>query len=237
MPKADPKSLRTYAVLVGVLVAVKILFLAFPTRFPLADQAGAFSWVLIFFVSVLGLIGVYAAPRAGFPEMWDPRVSNAGRLGVSAIDGVVYGLVTVAVDIGHPSEVHLAFPLSVPFYTYGAIFLEILLRLFALPVLTLLLAKSLFRNRGWSAPFWIANVVTSWYEPWPQMMHDLASATRLETPGVVIQWVLSPLFIGNLVAGCLCRRYGFVSAVVLRLVFYAVWHVGYGGFRPFWLAL
>ena len=46
-----------------------------------------------------------------------------------------------------------------------------------------------------------------------------------------------PLFLANLLTGYIYRRFGFLSAVVLRLSFYAVWHVAYGGFRPFWLSL
>jgi hypothetical protein len=220
-------SLRTYAVLVAILVAVKLLFVAFPTRFPLADQAGAFAWPLVLGIALFGLAGLYVEPRAGFPSMWDARVSNGRRFGLPVLDGFVYGIVTVLVDLGQPADVHLPFPLSIPFYTYGAIFLEILLRLFALTVVTWLLGKVLPKE----AAFWIANVLTSWYEPWPQMMEELARATDLQKPGIVIDWILSPLYIGNLVTGYLYRRVGFLGPVVLRLVFYLVWHVAYGGFR------
>ncbi|HKR65252.1 MAG TPA: hypothetical protein VJZ00_16085 [Thermoanaerobaculia bacterium] len=230
----DKRSLRTYAVLVALLLAIKLLFLVLQSRFPLADQASAFSWPVVLAIIVMGVIGLYVEPRAGFPSMWDARVSNANRFGVPVIDGVVYGIVTVLADLGHPLDVHMAFPQSIAFYTFGAIFLEILLRLFALTTLTWLLG---IVTRRWNAAFWIANIVTSMYEPWPQMMGDLAHATRHEAPGVVIETILSPLFIGNLVTGWLYRRYGFLTCVVLRVVFYLVWHVTYGGFRPFWLSL
>ncbi|HYC61823.1 MAG TPA: hypothetical protein VEK79_19885 [Thermoanaerobaculia bacterium] len=237
MRSPDRRSLVTYGVLVAILISVKILFLILPSRFPLEDQASAFSWITILVIALLGVAGLYLEPRAGFPAMWDDTVSNAQRFGVPTLDGIAYGLVTVLGDLGHPDDVHMQFPQSIAFYMFGAIFLEILLRLFGLTLLTWFFGSIVMRGKAWNTAFWIANIVTSMYEVWPQMMGHLARATRLESPGVVIQSILSPLFIGNLVAGWLYRRYGFLTAIILRIVFYAIWHVAYGGFRPLWLSL
>jgi len=44
MNRVTPRTWETYAVLVGILILMKIVFILIPTTFPGADQAAAFSW-------------------------------------------------------------------------------------------------------------------------------------------------------------------------------------------------
>jgi hypothetical protein len=227
--RVAPESARTYGALVGVLVVVKALFLLLPTVFPGADQDEAFSWATIVSVSLAGLIGLVLTPRAGFPEMWDPRVSRRQRFVVPAIIGLVYGVETVLRDLAVPSPVHLRFPLSIPFYAYGAILLEIMLRLFAVTALTWLVSNVVLRGRGQAAAFWLAAVVAALYEPWPHIVEELHASPPIATPGIFVQWALQPLFVSNVVSAYVFRRYGFIAPLVMRLCFYLVWHILYGG--------
>src|SRR5918997_1703890 len=142
------RSTKTYLALVLFLVAVKILFLTFPTRFPLADQEGAFSWLTIGIVSALGFIGLVLARRSGFPDLWDAAVSNRQRFLIPALVGLVYGVITILYDLSDPSPVHLKLPSSIPFYAYGATLLEIMLRLFAVTFLVWLISNVIFRGSG-----------------------------------------------------------------------------------------
>jgi hypothetical protein len=226
----------TYAACVAILVAVKLFFLVVPATFPGADQATAFSWPLVIGVSVFGAIGLILSPYARIPDPWDPSVSDYQRFGLPVLDGFAYGLITVLRDLSRPSDVHLAFPASIPFYLFGGVFLEILLRLFGLTVLTLLLWKLLLRGRAYGAAFWTANVLVALYEPLPFIKEELAHSAHLAGPGILVDWALQPLFLANVLTGYLYRRYGFLNAVTLRVAFYAVWHVAYGGFRPYWLS-
>jgi len=221
----------TYAALVGILVLMKIVFTFIPTTFPGADQATAFSWPVILAVSAAGAIGVLLTPYARFPQPWEPSVSNTQRFAIPTLDGIVYGVITVLRDLAKPEDVHLAFPLSIPFYTFGATFLEIMLRVFGLTVLTALLWKVVLRSRAYEPAFWTANVVTSLYEPWPFIAQEISAATTVAVPGILVDWAFQPLFLANLLTGYIYRRSGMLSAVTLRLAFYAVWHVAYGGFR------
>ena len=227
----------TYAGLVCVLVLVKLIFLLIPTTFPGADQATAFTWPVVLVVSVLGAVGVALSRYARIPDPWDPDISASQRFVLPVLDGLAYGLITVLRDLGKPADVHLAFPWSVPFYAFGAVFLEVLLRVFALTVLTVLVWKVLLRGRAYGAAFWSANIVVALYEPMPFLATELSNSSRLAVPGIIVDWAFQPLFLANVLTGYIFRRYGMLSAVVLRLAFYAVWHVAYGGFRPFWLSL
>ena len=62
------------------MVAVKVIFLLFPTVFPLAEQEVAFSWTTILAIAVMGFIGLLLAQRTGFPEIWDTTVSRSPLL-------------------------------------------------------------------------------------------------------------------------------------------------------------
>jgi hypothetical protein len=230
-------TLLSYAGFLSALVFLKIFFLLVPTTFPLRSQTTAFSWGVIASVAGLGAVGLICTRFARFPEFWDQRISNLNRIAIPTTEGAIYGAITIFRDLASPVNVHLGFPLSIPFYTFGAIFLEILLRLFGLTVSTFLLWKLFLRGKWHNAAFWISNVAVSLYEPLPFIKQDLATATHLAVPGILVNWAFQPLFLGNVLTGYMYKRYGFIAAIVIRLAFYAVWHVAYGGFRSFWLSL
>ena len=222
-------STKIYIGLIAFLVAVKLIFLLFPTAFPLAEQAGAFSWLTIAAIALMGFVGLFLSRRAGFPDIWDARISNRQRFLIPTLIGLIYGVETVLRDLAAPSPVHLKLPLSIPFYAYGAIFLEIMLRLFAVTFLTWLISNVILRGRWQTAAFWIAAIVAALYEPMPHIQQELSNAASIAVPSIVIKWATEPLFIANLVFAYLYRKYGFLAAVVMRLSFYLIWHVIYGG--------
>ncbi len=227
--KRVSKSTQTYLGLIAFLVLVKIIFLLFPTAFPLAEQQSAFAWTTIAGVALMGLVGLFLSSRAGFPEMWDQHVSNRQRFIVPTLIGLAYGLITVVNDLADPSPVHLPLPLSIPFYAFGAIFLEIMLRLFAVTVIVWLLSNLLFRGRWQAQAFWIAAIIAALYEPLPHLREQLGAAPGIAAPSILLNWITEPLFVANLVAAWLFRKYGFLAPVTMRLSFYLVWHIIYGG--------
>lgn len=219
-------STKTYLALVLFLIAVKILFLAFPTTFPSADQEGAFSWFTIVTVSILGFIGLMLSRRAGFPDLWDAAISHRQRFLIPALVGLIYGVVTVLYDLRSPAPVHLELPSSVPFYAYGATLLEILLRLFAVTFLVWLISNVILKGKWQTPVFWLAAVIAALYEPLPHLTSALNTGGILAALGVL---VAAPLFAGNIVAAYLFRKYGFLAALTMRLSFYLLWHIIYGG--------
>jgi hypothetical protein len=58
---------------------------------------------------------------------------------------------------------------------------------------------------------------------------QLASASGFAVVLVLLKWLIEPLFLANVVTGWLFRKYGFLAAVIMRLSFYLVWHIIYGG--------
>lgn len=222
-------STKIYLWLVAFLVVVKVVFLLFPAAFPGADQVSAFYWTTIFVVASMGFVGLALSRRAGFPDIWDARVPNRQRFLIPALVGLVYGVETVLRDLANPSPVHLKLPHSVPFYAYGAVLLEVMLRLFAVTFLTWLISNVMLRGRWQTPAFWVAAVAAALYEPLPYIREELSAAPAIADPSVIIKWATEPLFIANVVSAYLYRKYGFLAPLVMRLSFYLVWHIVYGG--------
>ncbi len=222
-------STKIYLGLVAFLVVVKVIFLLFPAAFPGADQVSAFYWTTIFVVAAMGFVGLVLSRRAGFPDIWDARISNRQRFLIPALVGLIYGVETVLRDLANPSPVHLKLPHSVPFYAYGAVLLEVMLRLFAVTFLTWLISNVILRGRWQTPAFWVAAVAAALYEPLPYIREELSGAPAIADPSVVIKWATEPLFIANVVSAYLYRKYGFLAPLVMRLSFYLVWHIIYGG--------
>jgi hypothetical protein len=222
-------STRIYFGLIAFMITVKVVFILFPTVFPGADQEGAFFWTTILAIAVMGFIGLILTRRTGFPDIWDPKISQRQRFLIPTVIGLVYGLITVIEDLRSPSPVHLKLPLSIPFYAYGAILLEIMLRLFAITFLVWLFSNVLLRGRWQTQVFWIAAIIAALYEPLPFIKADLAGVSGLGVATVLLAWTIQPLFLANVITGWLFRKYGFLAALVMRLSFYLVWHIIYGG--------
>ena len=236
------RSRAVFAAASLLLVAIKLLFDFYPGDFPVKDQAQAFTWPVVGGVVLLGLLGLLAerslATATLFPEaLTDGPTARRGVL-VAVAGGLAYGVVTVIQDLsapgtGNPLNIadwpHVPWPWSLPFYTFGAILLEFLLRLGALCVLVWLVHVVILRRRWLLPTFWIVNLIVASYEILPAVLEDAAAGRW----GSVAFAPLAPLYWTNVFEGWLLLRFGWVSPIVFRLAFYLVWHVIYGGLGPF----
>jgi len=225
-----------------LLVGIKLLFRYYPGNFTAKGQAEAFTWPLVTGIIVIGLLGLLTdrSLSAGgrFPEPFtDPSREKRGLV-IATTSGVVYGFITLASDLAGSARnpvaltsgwPHVPWPWSVPFYTFGAIFLEFLLRLGALSILVWFFHVVLFRRRWFVPTFWVINLAVASYEIQPAVF----AATAAQDWRSVALAPLQPLYWTNVVEGCLLFRYGWFSPIVFRLSFYLIWHVIYGGLGPF----
>ena len=231
--RVDQLSLVIYLLLVLLLVLIKLSFSFFPVRFRAAGQEsaflGKFSWASLSPGSPV--FGVQT--KRDFPSFLDSTVTNVERFLVPIVAGIIYGIITIWSESRHSrvhplsleDDVHVEFPLSVPFYIYGGIFLEIFLRLFSLSVIVWLLGLLGLNGSLEAAAVGIGVVIVALYEPWPYMKESFTengwtAAARL---------LVGHLFIANLVAGIFMCTFGFLAPLTMRLGFYAIWHVSYGG--------
>ena len=224
-----------------LLVGIKLLFELYPGEFPGRGQAEAFTWPVVGAVILIGLLGLLAERALSvdgrFPEPFTDRARERRALLIATATGAAYGLITVARNLAGPGSrnplsltewPHVPWPWSVPFYTFGAIFLEFLLRLGALCILVWLVHVVVLRRRWLMPTFWTVNVVVASYEIQPSVLEAVAARDWRS----VALAPLEPLYWTNVFEGWLLLRYGWVSPIVFRLAFYLVWHVIYGGLGP-----
>src|SRR5262245_38580515 len=117
------------------MVLVKLGFALLRMRAPIPSQDLALSWRFIALIAGMGFAGVALSEVLGVPAFLDPEVSNWQRFALPAAFGLVYGAWMVVTDLPDPAPVHLEGAFSLLFYAYGAIFLEVFLRLFAITAL------------------------------------------------------------------------------------------------------
>lgn len=221
-----------------VLVAIKLLFDYYPGDFPVRGQTEAFTWPLVGGVILLGALGLLAERSLGWPDAFADFARERRGILLASAGGIAYGALTVAMDLMDPGAgnplnqaqwAHVPWPWSVPFYTFGAIFLEFLLRLGALCILVWLIHIVLLRRRWLMPTFWIVNGLVSLYEILPATLEDAARGNWLAVAATPIE----PLYWTNVFEGWLLLRFGWVAPIVFRLAFYLIWHVIYGGMGPF----
>ena len=236
------RSTAAFAVCAGLLIAIKLLFDFYPGEFPVKDQAAAFTWPVVLGIILLGAAGLFAerdmSSEGRFPEPFASMKLEQRGLLVAIITGIAYGAITVAQDLsapgtGNPLNVadwpHVPWPWSVPFYAFGAILLEFMLRLGALCILVWLIHRLAFRRRWLMPTFWAVNLVVASYEILPAVIED-AGAGRWADVALA---PIAPLYWTNLFEGWLLLRFGWMSPIIFRLAFYLIWHVIYGGLGPF----
>jgi hypothetical protein len=225
-----------------LLVGIKLFFGLYPGDFPVKGQAEAFSWLVVSVVIFMGLLG-FLADRSlrtdrSFPEPFTDARRELRALVIATATGALYGIITIARDLADPGSgspltltewPHVPWPWSVPFYTFGAIFLEFLLRLGALCILVWLIHVVAFRRRLPRVVFWVVNIFVASYEIQPTLLESLDAGDWT----AVALAPFSPLYWTNVFEGWLLLRYGWLSPIVFRLAFYLVWHVIYGGLGPF----
>lgn len=225
-----------------LLVLIKLLFDLYPGDFPVKGQAEAFTWPLVGGVIVIGLLGNFAdrslSSGGQFPEPLADRKRERRALLIAVLAGIAYGLITIAQDLAAPGSgnplnltewAHVPWPWSIPFYTFGAIFLELLLRLGALCILVWFAHVVLFRRRWLMQVFWTINLTVASYEILPSVFEYISAGDWTSVALAPLQ----PLYWTNVFEGWLLLRYGWLSPIVFRLAFYLIWHVIYGGLGPF----
>jgi membrane protease YdiL (CAAX protease family) len=219
---------KVYIGLVAILLVLRLLLYLLPVEFVLADQERMLSWLSMIVVTLLGVVGVFLAPRAGFARMWDGKVENRRRLIIPGLIGLGFGILSVAQDALQPleSEMQIAFPASLVVYPLAGILEEILFRLFLTTLLVWLGSTVILQGRGQQTVFWVVAVVVGLV----YAMLQMAAYTMVagEVTFVVGVWFLVQIGGYFVMAAYVYRRYGFLAAVVMRMGNYLIWHIIWG---------
>lgn len=216
-------------IVTGLFIALIDAGLADDPRKPFFDP------LPIAIVGLVGGLGVLFAARVGLPSAWDKRVSQRTRFVYPLLVGAGLGIVSIALELltGGISFVvedlnlerfHAPLPGSVLLYGGGAIVLEVVYRLFLIPVLLWAAIRLGLPDRYRIATFVLIAVVTSFLEPLGQTSVAI-EAGRYDL--AITQFALG--FAYNLLQAFFFLYGGFLAALSVRWGHYAVWHVTYGG--------
>lgn len=227
------RSLVAFLGACSVLVALKVFFDLQPVDYALRDQGEAFTWQTVLIILAIGTAGFFADRNLHFPQPFEDSQRERRGLLWASLGGIAYGFITIANDVisrrRHPLAnsdwEHVPLPWSIPFYIYGAIFLEFLLRLGALCILVWLVHRVILRGRFRRTVFWTANCFVALYEIFPYMQKDAQARDWLS----VIDFPLQPLYFSNVFEGWLLLRFGWFAPIIFRISFYLIWHMLFGG--------
>jgi hypothetical protein len=164
--------------------------------------------------------------------VWDKEIPNRQRFLIPVLLGLGISLPFIAIDLlthfttilaaqhGQPRE-NIAFPASVLIYPGGAVIVEVFYRLFLVPLLLWLVSNVALSGRWQAHVFWALALLTSLIEPLTQDMDLFQFGVGLMATVFLLDYAL------NLTQATLFRKYGFLAAIVMRVAFYAVWHIVY----------
>lgn len=224
-------SVRAWLVIVALLALTKVVLDAF---FPnaLADpaQAAFFQWIPLAILSALGLVGVVLSERTGFPDALDARVSSLYRYVIPLAVGVGFGAVLVAIDLSsHYTQLvaarhgltqqYTGFAPMLLAFSAASVIVEVVYRLFPIPLILFLVSNLLLRGRAQSPIFWALAAISSLLE----VLTLLPDSNVI--PGLAMPLVVIETYVFNFTQATFFRKYGYVAAILLRVGFYFVWHV------------
>jgi hypothetical protein len=226
------KSVRIFFGLVAYLVLVKLGIAFFPAVFRSTAQAAVFEWKFLAIWTVLGWIGVVLAQRTGFPEPWNGGISNMRRLLISFVIGVGLGILAIATDMFTGwthfvatkmglKTIHIDFPASLLIYPGGAIIVNLIYRIFPVPILLWLVSTIILKGRAQNRIFWILAVLLSFVEP-------LSDIGLKEIGYITMAAVFIQDYALNITEAWLFRKYGFLTPILMRIFFYSIWHIFWG---------
>jgi hypothetical protein len=226
-PKRLSASMKIYLGLVAIMVVLAILKAFLPLELNQGQQT---PWWQMVLVAVLGLIGVILSPKAGFPEMWDPEISNKQRFWIPALVGIGVGIVMVVFDLVQPlgSQAQTRFPDSVIVFLLAGLVEEIIIHLFLTTLLIWLISGVILRGRYQALVFWVVAAgggLLYWFLQINAIMtyfpEQFSALLAVQTFLVIMLTITAGAY--------LFRKGGFLAALSLRYGFYLAWHIIWGG--------
>ncbi len=219
--------------LMAYFVLVKLLLDAFfPNAFADPDQAAFFQWLSIAIFGVVGFIGVVLSEHTGFPDAWDTLKAKPIRVLYALGAGIGFGILFVALDMttgfthyitaahGVAQQYTGLVPMTLAF-SAASIIVEVVHRLFIIPLLLFVISNLVLRGRWQTQIFWGLAILLSGLEPFLQSRDVLALPMNLAPIYAVVFYAL------NFVQVVFFRRFGYFSSYLMRVAFYIVWHAIY----------
>ncbi len=178
-------------------------------------------------ISILGVILFTILLYRG----WFAIIKKESLEGMLRYSGLaaLFVIISILVDIkvGFPADMNVPLPKSLAFYPAIGFLVEILFHVLPLTILLFSLS-AIIKDSSDAAIIWISILTVALLEPTYQI-GLMAYSKHFPLWALAIVWL--NIFIFNISQLFIFRRYDFVSMYLFRLVYYLVWHIGWGYIR------
>lgn len=229
MLKKISPSVIVYLVILAVIIILRLVIELFPPGQIASQMVNLTDSISIGAIWIVGWVGVYLAPGTGFAGMWQGDISNLKRFAQPALIGVGIGLLSIGFDLLQPlrGESLIKFPASLIAYPLAGILEEIIFRLFLTTTFVWIISNMLLRGRWQEGIFWGVNVFLALFYTISQLGQYQNLVAQIDL--VVLARFFVVIAVYFILAALYYRRYGFLAAIAMRLGYYLVWHVIWGG--------
>jgi len=185
----------------------------------------------------LGVLGLKLSQKLGFPEIWDPQISNKERFFIPALIGVCIGVFIILTDVvlsrfhALGALPHPPFLAALAASAMAGIGEEALFRLFFISFWVWLISYVLLKQRYQNQVFWLVTVGSALVfavAHLPATMILFGFQTFNEIPVALLVEIILLNGVLSLFAAYYFRKFGFLAAVGIHFWTDVVWHVIWG---------
>ncbi|GAH21954.1 unnamed protein product, partial [marine sediment metagenome] len=193
--------------------------------------------IMLILYGGLGLVGLKLSRRLGFPDIWDPKISNKQRFLIPALIGSGIGIFLILADailsrfhtlgpLPHPP-----FPTSIVASAAAGIGEELMFRLFFLSFGVWLISYVILKKRWQNQIFWMIAIFSALafaLAHIPSVMLLFGFNGINEIPLALMGEIILLNGVVSLFAAYYFRKFGFLAAVGIHFWTDVVWHVIWG---------
>lgn len=184
--------------------------------------------LLVAFIAVLaGIIALSALLCRGWFAIYKKEKLSRGLLTAAAL-ATTLGILIILVDLAgvFPEDINVPFPESLLFYPAIGFVVEAVFHVLPLSLLLVILA-SLSEKLTFEKITWPCMLLVAVAEP----VFQAVLSTADHYPLWADLYVGFHIFLINLFQLWIFKRYDFMSMYAFRLVYYLIWHIGWGWMR------
>jgi len=225
--KNNPIQYQIYGLLsIGILGITTILYLT--DKEPYHRFIGNLNPIVVFILLILaGFLALSYLISQQWFSIYKQTVKKAFKT-ILPIAGFI-GIIVIILDlmIRFPADTNILFPNSLLFYPSIAFLVEIIFHIFPLIILLGIL-KPLIKPGNRNRIIWISLMLIAFVESGYHLVYMLGSDFFTDGIATII---FSHILIINIVQLAIFKKYDFISMYSFRLVYYAIWHIGWGYLR------
>ncbi len=209
------------------MIIIKLFDLIFNPNKVFPGRTAVFSFLEILIVLFFGGIGLLCYKKIGLPEFLNKKFKTKKAILISIGLGLGFALLFAIYDsIAKIGDMSVGLPISILFYIWGAIASESIFRLFAIGCFSWFFGNLILRKKYNKQVYWILAVIFSGIAVFSMLSAFSIPDVPLNRPNDSLFIVLGCLvFVSELAAFKLLKKYGFLSPLIFRLSFYLIWHM------------